>query len=149
MRPDEAALNADLISGCYLAGEAKRRWQLLSNEWPCVFISITARDGKGFVLRIDCIGYPQNAPTARLWNMEINAPLEVSHWPKGGARITAVFNPKWKSGTALYLPCDRLAIEGHNKWPHEYPSKIWNPEQGIILYLRIVHELLQCRDYVE
>ena len=147
--PDEKALRADLESGRFLAGEARKRWRLVAADWPGVQIGIAARDGHEFVLRFDCSGYPQNPPTARLWDAEKNAPLEVSLWPRGGGRIAAVFNPGWKSGIALYLPCDRTAIEGHDNWRHEHPSKIWNPAKGIAQYVEIVHDLLQSRDYVE
>lgn len=147
MAPDEKAFLTDIQSGRFLAGEARKRWRLVLITWPAVQIGITAKDGQEFILRFDCSGYPQNPPTARLWNSETNTPLEVSLWPKGGGRISAVFNPNWKSGTALYLPCDRAAIEGHHNWPHIYPSKIWNPDRGITQYVEIVHELLQSRDY--
>jgi hypothetical protein len=148
MAPDEKALRADLESGRFLAGEARKRWRLLLVEWPGVLIGITARDGQEFALRFDFSGYPQMPPTARLWNPERNAPLEVALWPKGGGRIAAVFNPNWKSGVALYLPCDRTAIEGHDNWRNEHPAKIWNPAKGLTQYVEIVHELLQSRDYV-
>lgn len=148
MAPDEKALRADLESGRFLAGEARERWRLLAVEWPGLQIGVTARDGQEFVLRFDCSGYPQNPPTAGLWSPERNAPLETSLWPRGGERIAAVFNPNWKSGIALYLPCDRTAIEGHDNWRNEHPAKIWNPAKGITQYVEIVHELLQSRDYV-
>ena len=148
MAPDEKALRADLESGRFLAGEARKRWRLVAVHWPGVQIGITARDGHEFVLRFDCSGHPQNPPTAGLWNTAKNAPLEVLLWPKGGGRIAAVFNSGWKSGVALYLPCDRTAIEGHDNWRNEHPSKIWNPTKGITQYVEIVHELLQSRDYV-
>lgn len=147
MAPDEKSLRGDLEAGRFLAGEARKRWRLISVDWPAVLIAITARDGCEYVLRFDCSGYPQTPPTARLWDAERNAPLELSLWPKGGGRIAAVFNSNWKSGTALYLPCDRTAIEGHDNWRSQYPSKIWNPSKGITQYLEIVHELLQSRDY--
>ena len=147
MAPDEKSLRADVDAGRFLAGEARKRWRLISVDWPAVLIAVTARDGCEYVLRFDCSGYPQTPPTARLWDAERNAPLELSLWPKGSGRIAAVFNSKWKSGTALYLPCDRTAIEGHDNWRSEYPSKLWNPSKGITQYLEIVHELLQSRDY--
>jgi len=147
MAPDEKALRADLESGRFLAGEARKRWRFVSVEWPIVQIAVAARDGWEYVLRFDCSGHPQCPPTARLWDINKNVPLEVSQWPKGGGRIAAVFRNDWKGGTALYLPCDRIAIEGHDNWRTEHPSKIWNPSKGITQYLEIVHELLQSRDY--
>ncbi len=146
--PDEKALRADLESGRFLAGAARKRWRLVAIEWPVALIAVSARDGQEYLLRFDCSGYPQNSPTARLWDAERNAPLEFAVWPKGGGRITAVFRNDWKAGTALYLPCDRTAIEGHDNWRTEHPSKIWNPSKGITQYVEIVHELLQSRDYV-
>ena len=148
MAPDEKALRADLESGRFLAGEARKRWRLVAIEGAVVQIAVSARDGHEYLLRFDCSGYPQNPPTARLWDAERNAPLEFSLWPKGGGRIAAVFRNNWKAGTALYLPCDRTAIEGHDNWRTEHRSKIWNPSKGITQYLEIVHELLQSRDYV-
>jgi hypothetical protein len=148
MSPDEKALRSDAESGRFLAGEARGRWRLISIEWPCVHIGVTAKDYQEFVLRFDCAGYPHNPPTARLWDTARNAPLPLGDWPKGGGRISAVFNPKWKSGAALYLPCDRTAIEGHDNWRREHPAKIWNPTKGIAQYVEIVHELLQSRDYI-
>ena len=148
MAPDEKALQADLESGRFLAGETRRRWRLISLQWPMVQIAVVARDEHEYVLRFDCSGYPQNPPTARLWDSVRNVPLEVALWPKGGGRIAAVFRSDWKGGVALYLPCDRTAIEGHDGWRTEHPSKIWNPSRGITQYLEIVHELLQSRDYV-
>jgi hypothetical protein len=147
MAPDEKALRSDVESGRFLAGEARGRWRLISIEWPCAQIGVTAKDEQEFVLRFDCAGYPQNPPTARLWDTARNVPLPLGGWPKGGGRVAAVFNPNWKSGVALYLPCDRTAIEGHDNWRHEHPAKIWNPAKGIAQYVEIVHELLQSRDY--
>ena len=148
MAPDEKALRADLESGRFLAGAARRRWRLIAFDWPLVYISVVARDERGYLLRFDCSGYPHNPATARLWDPDRNVPLEVGLWPKGGGRIAAVFRNDWKGGVALYLPCDRIAIEGHDNWRTEHPSKIWNPSSGIAHYLEVVHELLHCRDYV-
>lgn len=148
MSPDEKALRADVESGRFLAGEARGRWRLISIAWPYVQIGITAKDHYEFVLRFDCAGYPQSPPTAGLWDGTRNTALAVAEWPKGGGRIAAVFNPNWKAGVALYLPCDRMAIEGHDNWRHEHPAKIWNPTKGITQYVEIVHELLQSRDYI-
>jgi len=147
MTPDERALMADLAKASFRLGVAEKRWALLGITWPHVHISVTARDGRRFVLRFDCAGYP-NAPTARLWDMARDAaPLEQD-WPQsGGGRMGAVFRRDWKGGTALYLPCDRESIAGHDNWRIEMPSKIWRPSVGITQYLELVHELLNSNDY--
>ena len=77
-----------------------------------------------------------------------NEVLSFDLWPRGqGGRVSAVFRTDWKNGTALYLPCDRESRVGHDNWHHEMPSKIWCPDDGIIQYLELIHELLQSRDY--
>jgi len=53
----------------------------------------------------------------------------------------------WKNAECLYLPCDRMSIEGHPNWQHEHPSRLWNPERGIICYVEQLHDLLNSNDY--
>jgi hypothetical protein len=148
MAPDEKAFRADVAKATFRAGAAEKRWRLVSIAWPYVLIGITAKDGREFVLRFDCSGYPTAPPTARLWDIQRHVPLSFDQWPRSqGGRLGAVFNTNWKAGTALYLPCDREAIAGHENWRVEMPSKIWRPSVGIVHYLELVHELLNCRDY--
>jgi hypothetical protein len=146
--PDERALRADVAKASFRLAQAEGRWRLLRIEWPIVVIAVTARDGREFALRFDCSGYPANAPTARPWNADGDAPLAFELWPGSlGGRVKAVFRTDWKDGTALYLPCDRVSREGHDNWRQETPTMIWRPERGIVQYLEIVHELLNCADY--
>lgn len=146
--PDERALQADIAKPSFRLGEMDERWRLIKVEWPYLFVSVRAKDGEDFTLRLDCLGYPQSPPTGGPWDIEKNAVLEHTNWPRSnGGRVGAVFNPGWKAGTALYLPCDRESIVGHDNWRQEMPSKIWRPEDGIVQYLELVHELLNSRDY--
>lgn len=146
--PDKRALKADLANAAFRAGMADGRWRLVQLNWPHAFIAVTARDGREFVLRFECTGYPGAPPTAGLWDLERNAVLAPDRWPSSqGGRLGAVFRRDWKSGSALYLPCDREAIAGHDAWRTQMPSKIWRPSVGIVHYLEIVHELLNSRDY--
>jgi hypothetical protein len=55
--------------------------------------------------------------------------------PSGCAKLT------------LYLPCDRLSIEGHDAWRTQYPAMNWISTSDITLYLGIVYELLNSSDY--
>lgn len=147
--PDERAFVADTIKANFRLGVLDHRFRLIKVEWPLVFIGVFASDDREYVLRFNCDGYPQRAPTAGLWSLETNAALEAARWPRSnGGRVSAVFNMGWKAGTALYMPCDREAIEGHDQWRHEMPSKWWRPSDGIIQYLEQVHELLHSRDYL-
>lgn len=148
MLPDEKALRADVASARFKAAVADGRWRLLGISWPHVFIAVTAMDGVEHVLRLNCAGFPETAPTGGPWDMERNSILAFDRWPKGrGGRLSAVFRTDWKDGTALYLPCDRASIEGHAAWLTQMPSKIWRPSAGITHYLELVHELLNCSDY--
>ena len=146
--PDERAFWADVNKPAFRLGQAEGRWRILIVNWPFALISVTAKDGRQYVLRFDCSGYPQAPPTAGPWDAELKARLAFDRWPRSrGGRLGAVFRPNWKDGTALYLPCDRLSILGHDNWRTEMPSKIWRPAEGIVQYLELVHELLHCRDY--
>jgi hypothetical protein len=85
--------------------------------------------------------------TARPWDLAANAPLPGNRWPTGRSIVPSVFRPGWKSGECLYLPCDRLSIEGHDQWRNEHPSRLWKPERGITCYVEQVYELLNQSDY--
>lgn len=147
MTPDERALRADVAKAPFRLGVVEKRWVLLSIAWPHVHIAVTARDGRAFTLRFNCSGFP-GAPTAGLWDIARNAMPQDPDWPRsGGGRMGAVFRRDWKGGTALYLPCDREAIAGHENWRTEMPSKIWRPSAGITQYLELVYELLNSNDY--
>ncbi len=146
--PDERAFRADVAKATFRLGQAERRWRLVEITWPFALIGVTAKDAREYILHFECTGYPQTPPTSGPWDPERNAILAFDRWPRGGGgRVGGVFRTEWKSGSALYLPCDREAIAGHDNWRTEMPSKIWRPSDGIVQYLEIVHELLHCRDY--
>jgi len=148
MAPDEKALRTDVAKATFRVAVLEQRWRLLDIAWPHVLIAITAKSGREYVLRFNCTGYPATAPTAGPWDVKHNAILAFDLWPRSkGGRLGAVFRTDWKGGTALYLPCDRVSIEGHDNWRTEMPSKIWRPSAGIVQYLELVHELLNSNDY--
>lgn len=142
---DKEALEAHLRSGRFLAGAAKGRWRLVQVLWPMVHVEISARDGRRFTLRFECTGYPEVAPTATLWDACSQQQLPAALWPRGG-RVSQVFNPSWKGGAALYLPCDRESIPGHANWLSEHPSLIWNSTRGLLQYVEAVCEVLQSHE---
>lgn len=146
--PDQRAFEADVAKAAFRLGEAEGRWRLIEVIWPFAFIGVIAKDGRNYVLRLNCAGYPQVAPTGGPWDIKANQILAFDLWPGGrGGRVSAVFRPDWKNGTALYLPCDRESLTGHDNWRREMPSKIWRPADGVVQYLELVYELLQSRDY--
>lgn len=145
MRDGKAELEAHLGSGRFLAGAAKGRWRLVELEWPITLIEVVARDGRRFTLRFDCTGYADQAPTATLWDTTTRQQLSADRWPRGG-RVSQVFNPGWKNGSALYIPCDRQSIEGHSAWFSEYPWLTWKPERGLLQYIEAVCETLHSNE---
>ena len=137
-----------MAKAAFRLGQVEGRWRLIRIDWPFVLISVTAKDGRQYVLRFNCKGYPQAPPTGGPWDTEQDTILEFNLWPQGqGGRVSAVFRTAWKNGSALYLPCDRESFNGHENWRTEMPSKIWRPAEGVIQYLEIVHELLHSGDY--
>lgn len=147
MAPDEQSLRADLASARFLSGEDRNRWQCKKLEWPFVYINVIARDRREYTLRLDCSGFPTTPPTGTFWDLSTKSKLSFDKWPQGGERLQLAFKPGWKSGDALYIPCDRESIVGHDCWFAQYPQLIWKPAKGISHYLEVIHELLQSRDY--
>ena len=145
--PDEQMLRLHLESGRFRSGVASGWWRLAAINWPYLVVGVAARDGIEYGFRFQCDDYPRKAVTAQPWDLDANTPLPPKFWPKGRARIPHAFNPGWKNGTCLYVPCDRQAIEGHENWVHEHPALLWDPEKGICKYLGIIHEMLNSSDY--
>jgi hypothetical protein len=143
----QRALEVHLKSGRFLAGVARGRWQLLAQDFPVVIVAIAALDERHVILRVDCTGYPELPPTATVWDLERQQRMPRQRWPRGG-RVSQVFNPGWKGGAALYIPCDRQSIEGHPNWYAEYPWLIWKPAIGLAHYVEAIHEVLQSHELV-
>lgn len=151
MAPDERVFRAHLEAGPFQSGVDRGRWRLLSVDWPHAVIAVQAADHPGgppeYAFRFELSNYPQSPPTAQPWDAELGAPLAHVRWPNGRSRIPPAFNPGWKGGLCLYLPCDRLSIEGHDAWRNQHPSMIWSSAGDITQYLRIVYDLLNSGDY--
>ena len=151
MQPDEQVFRSHIEAGPFQSGVDRGRWRLLSIEWPYVLIAIRAAAREHapdeYALRFECSNYPQTAPTAQPWDVERGLPFEHRYWPAGRGRVQLAFNPAWNSGHCLYLPCDRLAIVGHDAWRDQHPTMIWPSASNITLYLRIVHDLLNSSEY--
>ena len=147
MRQGKEALEADLNSGRFLSGSARGRWRSVRLDWPLAIIEVKARDGRWFCVRLDCTGYPDQAPTGTLWDLVNGTQLPAHLWPQGG-RVSQALNPGWKGGAALYLPCDRESIVGHDQWRTDHPYLIWDPNRGVLQYIEAVHELLHSHELI-
>jgi hypothetical protein len=150
LSPDERTFRAHLHGGNFLRGAARGRWRLVSLSWPVAVIAIGAAHRSGspaeYGFRFELTNYPQAGPTAQPWDSNHDTALAVGRWPTGKSRVAAAFNAGWNP-SALYLPCDRIAIQGHDGWRTQHPHLIWSPTGDITQYLRIVHELLNSSDY--
>ena len=149
--PDRLLLESDLAAPAFRCGEFEGRWRHVETRWPHVIIAIAAvvranaPSEYGFLF--ECTGYRQRAVTGRPWDIEANAPLAPSKWPNGKSIVPTVFNPGWQGGSALYIPCDRVSMEGHDPWRTQYPNRLWQPSRGIICYLEQIYDLLNQADY--
>ena len=151
MTPAEKVFRAHLERGPFQSGVDRGRWRLVSVTWPYSVIAINAAQRPNmpleYAFRFELGNYPITAPTAQPWDESANAPLRRASWPGGTGRIPYAFNPDWKGGSCLYLPCDRYSIEGHDPWRTQYPEMIWDPKGDITQYLRIIHDLLHSENY--
>jgi len=151
MSAEERVFRSHIELGPFQSGVAKGRWRLLSIDWPMVVIAIAAAPRPGapgeYALRFDLTNYPQSPPTALPWDAVKDCRLEDQDRPTGKTRVPKAFRTNWENGDALYLPCDRVAINGHARWLDKHPEMIWSPNGDITQYIRIVHELLTSSDY--
>jgi hypothetical protein len=149
--PDRLLIEQDLAAPEFRCGQAEGRWHHVATHWPHVVIAVAAPERANapteFGFRFDCTGYRQTPVTAQPWDTSAGAPLPPPRWPSGNSIVTSVFRPDWKGGVCLYLPCDRVALEGHSDWPAQYPNRVWQPARGIVCYLEQIYDLLNQSGY--
>ncbi|MDN5215574.1 hypothetical protein QQ020_26085 [Fulvivirgaceae bacterium BMA12] len=142
--PEEEVLAGHLNSPEFLSGELDKSWGLVKSEgpkWPFYVFWIQAKNGIKYHFRFDLTGYNQNAPTALLWNIETQAPLDPVEWPNWNKRAKQVFRLWGKQ--CLYLPIDRLALQGHNDWHQKHAYLMWKSlEDSITKYLLELYQIL-------
>ena len=141
------ALEAHLEMAPYFVGEVNGRWRLRGIDWPFALFDVIARDGRSYKLRLDCEGYP-GMPTGAFWDVQQGRWLTPDRWPRAGARFGNALRTDWQGGTALYIPCDRRSISGHEQWLQLYPAWAWDPAVGVARYLEVVWTMLNGDDYV-
>lgn len=155
MRPDTAIFHQHVIDAVFQTGVDKNMWAMVDENpeyptWPFIIIWIKAAIKKDrpdkYYFRFDLSGYPNIAPTACPWNSETNSRLENHLWPRGSKFIKNTFNYGWNPN-ALYAPCDRLAMPGHDGWKTQFPDLWWQPSFKINVYLNFIYRLLNSSDY--
>ena len=149
--PDERTFRRDLAAARFQAGVDRGDWRLVERKWtwpnPIIAVATAPRmDSPDEVaLRFTVDGYPTLAPTSAPWDADEHAPLPPELWPTGG-RVSLAFNPRWNAN-AIYIPCDRLAIAGHDPWLEQHKAYLWDPSKEIVDYLLVIHELLHSAGY--
>lgn len=149
--PDRVLLEQDLAAPEFRCGGVEGRWRHVVTQWPHVVIAVAAPARPNAPLeygfRFECTGYRNNPITAQPWDVQANTPLPSHRWPTGPSIVRSVFRPDWKQGQCLYLPCDRMSIDGHDNWRNQHPNRLWHPARGIICYLEQIYDLLNQSDY--
>lgn len=153
MRPDERIFHAHVEGATFLMGQEDGRWRLHTIQWPNAVIIVQAaarpQAPGSFAFRFDLSGYPNQAPTARLWDAAAGIPLSAKCFPTGppGSRVALAFRTDWQQGAALYLPCDRVGLQSHSNWREQYPRLAWRPDKDITFFLNILYGLLHSSHY--
>ena len=149
--PDRLLFEQDLVAPDFRCGQIEGRWRYVATDWPHVIIAVSAPERINapteYGFRFECSGYRQTPATAQPWDIDGNTPLPPSRWPSGNAIIKSIFRPDWKEGKCLYLPCDRMAMEGHDQWRAQYPNRLWQAGRGIICYLEQLYDLFHQSGY--
>ena len=145
--PAEEVFQGHLNNAEYLSGVMDQSWGNVSNskglQWPLAIFWVMAKNGIKYFFRFDLQGYNEHAPTAILWDIEKSLPLEQSKWPSWNKRTKQVFR-KWGK-ECLYLPCDRLALQGHNNWNQQHAYLTWKAYQDS--FTKYLVELYQILNY--
>ena len=140
-------LDADLASTHVELGVHRGWWSIDTVEFPTVVASfavpVTLYAPGRLTLHVDCTDFPQQAPTAYPIDPVTGAILAPGSRPTHG-RCAMTFRSDWEGGRALYLPVDRVALNGHPNWRQEHPHEVWDPARGIVQFLRLVR-----RDLIE
>lgn len=140
---EQQTLHDHLHSALFLSGEDDERWKFREDRWPYVFIDVRSLDNQWYTLRLRCDGYPRQAPTGSFWDASSNVPLAAGRWPRAAKTCGQALRTDWQGGSALYIPCDRQSISGHDQWAQLYPAWLWSPSIGLTRYLSVVSELLR------
>ena len=156
--PDERIFRAHVAGATFQMGVEAGRWRLVSTAWPNALVAISAAARSSgpeeFYLRFELTNYPADAPTAppveaptaTPWDPASCVILPVDRRPMG-QRVGLAFRTNWEDGRALYIPCDRIAIPGHEGWATQARAWAWDSSKDITVYLRLVHQMLNDEDY--
>lgn len=155
MTPDESLFKAHLEEAPFQSGVDAGRWGLQGEVndivWPNPVLWVAAdkaiMPNARIFLKFTADGYSATAPTSCPWDIGKNLRLEDPLWPKLSGKFAKVFRHDWNVRNALYAPCDRLAMAGHEHWKQQFPFWWWQPHFSIVKYLAFVHMCLNPTRY--
>lgn len=147
MDPAKRTFEEDIAGAVFQRGLVLGNWRVVEDGWPnpVIAVAAAARDGspQEYALRFDLTGYPARAPTSQIWDLAKNTPLDPMSRPWGGHNVQKAFRTDWKP--ALYIPCDRVALESHPRWASKVGA--WKSGDDITIYLKYVHALVNSPGY--
>ena len=159
--PNKRLFEADIASAEFRNGVVNVCWGVPDKDillakmtWPLTILWISAAVREGapdrFYVSLDLSGYRTDAPTGTFWDPATKSMLDSAKRPKGRSksRFAKVFRTDWKGGRAFYHPYDRVAAQGHPRWPTEQPHLVWDADHTIVDYLVEFHALLNSGDYL-
>jgi hypothetical protein len=147
---DQTEFEAHINNGKFLDGVSRKQWRLVKQEWPLAWIMVSAAPIEGlpdeYMLRFELSNYPQSAPAATLWNIDLDVTLDHNLWPAGTGPVSTVFRPEWNPN-ALYVAMDRIGLQSHPEWSTGFPHTSWNSRREITHYLGLINEYLISAHY--
>jgi hypothetical protein len=136
------AVDADLASGSYRAGEARGYWQTVRYDFPILVVKVFGARSDApvaFDFWFELKGFKGAAPVARIWNAETDSTLPAAKRPQAPPRVAGAFKT-WQHDT-VYRPWERYAM-AHGDWARKYPTLIWHSGRDLAFVLEDLHELL-------
>ncbi len=129
----------------FVSSEIEGRWGVSEenndSDWPNTVFWISSVDRNRYWFQFDLTDYPNQAPTARIWDKDENCSLAPENRPRISKRSTQVFKVWGKD--CCYLPCDRVAYEGHQAWKQQHLFLVWNSQKDTFLkYLNELYYIL-------
>ena len=147
MHPAQRAFEEDVAGAAFQRGAALGKWRIAEAGWPNPIIAIAAAERENspgeYFFRFDLNGYPTRAPTSQIWDLEHGTALDAAKRPAGSHNVTIAFRTNWQP--ALYIPCDRVALESHADWATKPGA--WKQGHDITNYLNYVYALLNSPGY--
>lgn len=149
MESSEERLRADLENAPFRGGVILGWWRIVDLAWPFLTLAVRAASRPigppEYILRVECNGYRATAPLGTFWDVDRNAPLDVSRRP---LRKDPHVDESFKNFPGLYTAFDRAGLNAHPAWKDAMPAHAWHPWSTIADYAREIYGLLNSPRYL-